>query len=134
MLLYDKQQDLTRLLYNMKNNNYVFYKRGIIYSKAPHKEEQLTEKNRLELVNEHNAWFIRNTYNFDSSEKSSFWFVIKDSFGGMPMYSALILSLIHISEPTRLGMISYAVFCLKKKKNKNKKNKRHVKIERNRKK
>src|SRR5450756_2075652 len=31
---------------------------------------------------------------------------------GMPWY----LSLIHISEPTRLGMISYAVFCLKKKK------------------
>ena len=28
----------------------------------------------------------------------------------------LELSLIHISEPTRLGMISYAVFCLKKKK------------------
>src|SRR5450759_5472806 len=28
----------------------------------------------------------------------------------------LPLSLIHISEPTRLGMISYAVFCLKKKK------------------
>ena len=31
------------------------------------------------------------------------------------------LSLIHISEPTRLGMISYAVFCLKKKKIKKKK-------------
>src|SRR5450756_2743427 len=29
------------------------------------------------------------------------------------------LSLIHISEPTRLGMISYAVFCLKKKKKDN---------------
>src|SRR5450756_1213449 len=29
---------------------------------------------------------------------------------------AFYLSLIHISEPTRLGMISYAVFCLKKKK------------------
>src|SRR5665648_1105348 len=26
----------------------------------------------------------------------------------------IFLSLIHISEPTRLGMISYAVFCLKK--------------------
>src|SRR5450759_432920 len=26
------------------------------------------------------------------------------------------LSLIHISEPTRLGMMSYAAFCLKKKK------------------
>ena len=35
----------------------------------------------------------------------------------------VFLSLIHISEPTRLGMISYAVFCLKKKKKK-KKNKR----------
>src|SRR5450759_5623130 len=31
-------------------------------------------------------------------------------------YSVRGLSLIHISEPTRLGMISYAVFCLKKKK------------------
>ena len=31
---------------------------------------------------------------------------------------AFVLSLIHISEPTRLGMISYAVFCLKKKKKK----------------
>src|SRR5450756_2575998 len=30
--------------------------------------------------------------------------------------AAMRLSLIHISEPTRLGMISYAVFCLKKKK------------------
>src|SRR5450756_2935587 len=30
----------------------------------------------------------------------------------------VFLSLIHISEPTRLGMISYAVFCLKKKKKK----------------
>ena len=32
--------------------------------------------------------------------------------------ATLILSLIHISEPTRLLSISYAVFCLKKKKNK----------------
>ena len=30
--------------------------------------------------------------------------------------TALILSLIHISEPTRQAEISYAVFCLKKKK------------------
>src|SRR5450756_167317 len=34
----------------------------------------------------------------------------------VPVIIAQILSLIHISEPTRLGMISYAVFCLKKKK------------------
>src|SRR5450756_210115 len=37
---------------------------------------------------------------------------VTGSFGWIRRY----LSLIHISEPTRLGMISYAVFCLKKKK------------------
>src|SRR5450756_2737285 len=35
-----------------------------------------------------------------------------NAFGWIVPYA---LSLIHISEPTRLGMISYAVFCLKKK-------------------
>src|SRR5450756_14531 len=33
--------------------------------------------------------------------------------GGNAWRRVLDLSLIHISEPTRLGMISYAVFCLK---------------------
>src|SRR5665648_1153761 len=40
-------------------------------------------------------------------------------------YEGVILSLIHISEPTRLGMISYAVFCLKKKKHKHQKHSSH---------
>src|SRR5450756_333375 len=37
-------------------------------------------------------------------------FVAKSAADGY----TLLVSLIHISEPTRLGMISYAVFCLKK--------------------
>src|SRR5665648_1213741 len=45
---------------------------------------------------------------------------IRDTrYGAVRMKDAVVdqfLSLIHISEPTRLGMISYAVFCLKKKK------------------
>src|SRR5660397_289751 len=41
----------------------------------------------------------------------------------IPQFAAIFLSLIHISEPTRLRRISYAVFCLKKKKKKNKKKK-----------
>eukprot|EP00658_Telonema_sp_P-2_P050656 TRINITY_DN38681_c0_g1_i1.p1 TRINITY_DN38681_c0_g1~~TRINITY_DN38681_c0_g1_i1.p1 ORF type:complete len:110 (-),score=0.93 TRINITY_DN38681_c0_g1_i1:25-354(-) len=36
---------------------------------------------------------------------------------GCPSAAEVKLSLIHISEPTRLLSISYAVFCLKKKKN-----------------
>src|SRR5660398_330819 len=39
---------------------------------------------------------------------------------GIAHRSVLGLSLIHISEPTRLRRISYAVFCLKKKKKKKK--------------
>src|SRR5450756_1603250 len=44
-------------------------------------------------------------------------FIIGDTTGH-EQYTRL--SLIHISEPTRLGMKSYAVFCLKKKKRKKK--------------
>ena len=39
-----------------------------------------------------------------------------ENFGSL---KGMYLSLIHISEPTRLRRISYAVFCLKKKKNTN---------------
>src|SRR5450756_3045797 len=44
---------------------------------------------------------------------------------GVVDIAAMKLSLIHISEPTRLGMISYAVFCLKKKKKKQHKKQKH---------
>src|SRR5678815_5888724 len=43
---------------------------------------------------------------------------IQDIAAGNNPRAALKLSLIHISEPTRLLSISYAVFCLKKKKKK----------------
>src|SRR5450759_5634225 len=43
--------------------------------------------------------------------------VFASAVGGAGL-ALLYLSLIHISEPTRLGMISYAVFCLKKQKQK----------------
>src|SRR5665647_3704228 len=45
-----------------------------------------------------------------------------------------ILSLIHISEPTRRTPISYAVFCLKKKKKKKKNQKKKKKKKNNKKK
>ena len=46
----------------------------------------------------------------------------------------LDLSLIHISEPTRLRRISYAVFCLKKKKKKTKQKKKKKKRKKKKKK
>src|SRR5678816_1463426 len=71
-----------------------------------------------------------------NSLRMSFWIVPDSVFQSAPCCSAttryiakiigagelividvVMLSLIHISEPTRLLSISYAVFCLKKKKN-----------------
>src|SRR5665648_955909 len=51
------------------------------------------------------------------------FFSLSLGMGVMATYGSYLskeenLSLIHISEPTRLGMISYAVFCLKKKNHK----------------
>ena len=56
--------------------------------------------NRLPLVGRWSLYFVLLFLLFAFSGTQKFTF---------------ILSLIHISEPTRLGMISYAVFCLKKK-------------------
>src|SRR5450759_5527583 len=49
-----------------------------------------------------------------------YFFTSEKIDGAFQKLTAFNLSLIHISEPTRLGMISYAVFCLKKKKKKKK--------------
>src|SRR5450756_1790066 len=53
--------------------------------------------------------FVQFTCNFGDHQISAFAFcgVRHDSLRGPPQHP---LSLIHISEPTRLGMISYAVF------------------------
>ena len=50
------------------------------------------------------------------------------------MPKVVALSLIHISEPTRLRRISYAVFCLKKKTKKKKKQKKKTKKKKKKKK
>src|SRR5450756_2836844 len=46
--------------------------------------------------------------------RMGYWVFILAGLELLHQVHFLILSLIHISEPTRLGMISYAVFCLKK--------------------
>ena len=46
-------------------------------------------------------------------------YAVPEEAGDQPIEvgcAVLVLSLIHISEPTRQAEISYAVFCLKKKK------------------
>src|SRR5450759_1456074 len=49
-------------------------------------------------------------------QRVGYFFELQSLLFGKSIQPVQLLSLIHISEPTRLGMISYAVFCLKKKK------------------
>ena len=62
------------------------------------------QKLYIKLPNINSERIIEVSENFENLKKG-------DHFA-----AALRLSLIHISEPTRLRRISYAVFCLKKKK------------------
>src|SRR5665648_1093721 len=73
-------------------------------------------------LNIEDPWFIKNIEFAHESNQLDIWidFKVGSKFDcpicNKPGCTAYDLSLIHISEPTRLGMISYAVFCWKKKK------------------
>lgn len=62
--------------------NFVIYRHAWRYNLAPDKEPQLTDFQCKELLR-HDGLFVRNTFNFDCSEVTDFWYVIKDSFDGM---------------------------------------------------
>ena len=63
-----------------------------------------------------NAW-PRVAVTFRSFEVGTAWAIRRLGRDWMRIGPEYLLSLIHISEPTRLLSISYAVFCLKKKNN-----------------
>lgn len=54
---------------------------------APDREPYLDDSQCVELLKS-GGWMVRNTFGFDQKEKSDFWYVIKDSFGGMEELSS----------------------------------------------
>ena len=54
------------------------YQHGAIYRGAPHTERELTHTECKEIMHAYRAWFVRNVYNFDCKDETSFWFVIQD--------------------------------------------------------
>src|SRR5665648_268266 len=70
------------------------------------------------ISGEINMGHCKSNFHFDKNEMKKTLFGSLLGFLLILVFNSHIiaLSLIHISEPTRLGMISYAVFCLKKKK------------------
>lgn len=68
-------------------NNYKLYKQSWIFSKEPHLEKELSHVDVMQLF-EKGGYFVRNVYGFDCPLETSFWYVIKDSFGGMEELSS----------------------------------------------
>lgn len=63
-------------------SDFEIYRHSWRYALAPDKEPQLSYSQCKALLKK-GGWFVRNTYDFDCKEETNFWYVIKDSFGGM---------------------------------------------------
>lgn len=61
---------------------YQLYRRAWRYDEDPHLETKL-DKEEVHAMLRKGGIMVRNTYHFDQSESSPFWFVIKDQYGGM---------------------------------------------------
>lgn len=66
---------------------YRCYKGVWIFAHDPHIERKLTIAENQQLM-ANGGLMTRNVYDFDCKEETSFWYVIKDSFGGMEELSS----------------------------------------------
>lgn len=65
-----------------KQKGYRLYKGSWIFEHDPHIEKRLCEDDIKSLFLQGGV-MVRNAYDFDCGKKSSFYYVVKDSFGGM---------------------------------------------------
>ena len=63
-------------------NGFYLYRKAWRYDGAPHEEPQLQEAEWKSLLKQ-GGLLVRNTYNFDCQEETSFWNLIKDHYGGL---------------------------------------------------
>ncbi len=63
-------------------DNFVKYKGAWVYKNHPHMAEEIDENNARKTLKS-GGLFLRNIYNFDNTTNRSFWYVIKDSYGGL---------------------------------------------------
>lgn len=66
-------------------NDFYLYRHAWI--SAPHYNERLSDE-QCDALLKKGGWMVRNTYDFDQKEESNFWYLIKDSFGGLEELSS----------------------------------------------
>ncbi|MDE6157709.1 MAG: hypothetical protein K2F78_06130 [Muribaculaceae bacterium] len=62
------------------SNNYEEYRHALIWRGALHSEPELSEKEALKIIDNSQAWMLRNIYDFDTEEETNFWYIIKDNY------------------------------------------------------
>ena len=68
-------------------SGYRLYKGAWIFEKDPHLEHELSADEIKSLLKQDGV-MVRNSYDFDCGKETSFWYVIKDNFGGMEELSS----------------------------------------------
>ena len=66
--------------------DFEIYRHAWRYALSPDCEPQLSDS-QCNVLLKKGGWLVRNTYDFDCEEETEFWYVIKDSFGGMDEHS-----------------------------------------------
>ena len=82
--------------------DYKLYKHAWIYDGSIAKELKLNKEQVNELLS-HGGWMVRNIYDFDCQSQTNFWFVLKDTFGGMEELST------KTRNQVRKGLANYTV-------------------------
>lgn len=65
----------------MDLNSYVLYKNAWVNRGNIHRSELLNRQEFRQLLNG-GGYLVRNIYNWDKTEEGSFWYIVKDVFGG----------------------------------------------------
>ena len=63
-------------------NGYALYRNAWRFEDAPHLETRLEPEEWKSLLKK-GGLLVRNTYNFDCQDVTSFWYVIKDQYEGL---------------------------------------------------
>lgn len=66
----------------MSDWNYYLYRKAWRFAGPPHEEQKLDDETCHNLLTM-GGLMVRNTYDFDCKEETSFWNLIKDQFGGL---------------------------------------------------
>ena len=63
-------------------NTFYLYRKAWRFDGAPHEEPELKKEEWKQLL-KRGGLLVRNTFNFDCSEQTNFWNLIKDRFDGL---------------------------------------------------